>query len=230
MITIAWATTFYYLTQKWLRQKLAWQWWQAQQTQQLHQQAESIREGLLQQAFAFRRYLESKPTAPDATHSDPEQTARWLARLQAFYQSLENLSNELSPPFVADSLPLALQFVIKDWMRSHPNLTLDFNAPPDWPAKSPNRNQLVLSLVTALLTLFNPEEDTAHLQVRLSQESERYTLELILQGADAQSHRAIVAQPETRHLKEIFHSLAAGQLEINQEDASLKCQLSWHDA
>lgn len=228
VITIAWATTSYYLTKKWLRQKKAWQWWQAQQTRQLHQQAESIRDGLLQQAFAFRRDLENEPAAPNAARSDPEQTARWLARLQAFYQSLENLSNELSPPFVADSLPLALQFVVKDWMRSHPNLTLNFNAPPDWPEQSPDQNQLILSVVTALLTLSNPTENTVHLNVCLSQGSDRYALDLSLQGTDTQTYRAIVEKPETRHLKEIFHSLATGQLEINQEDMSLKCQLSWH--
>ena len=99
LITLGWATTLYHWRRKWLRQQQAWKWWHQQQAIQSHHTAESIRDGLLQQTFAFRRYLETigegKTTDSLAT---PDQTTRWLERFQTFYHFLETLSDELSPP------------------------------------------------------------------------------------------------------------------------------------
>lgn len=225
VITIGWAATLYWVTRRWLRQKLAWQWWQAQQTQRLHHQAESIRDRLLQQTFAFRRYLESQPTA-NAPH--PAQTERWVNRFQSFYQSLESLSNELSPPFVADSLPLALQFIVKDWQKTRLQLTLTFDMPPDWESRSPQQNQPILSIVTALLSILVPTENIPQqLHLTLSQNDNRNTLELTLQGNAVPTSQSLLSTPEIQHLKEIFHSLVAGQLEISQDGAAVISQLSW---
>ncbi|NJM99946.1 MAG: hypothetical protein HC800_24910 [Phormidesmis sp. RL_2_1] len=117
LITVGWAATLYRWRQKWQRQQQAWQWWHQHQALQSHHTAESIRDGLLQQTFAFRRYLEAlEKDGP--TSSSPEQTARWLERFQTFYKSLETLSDELSPPFLADSLPLALKFTLNNWIFS----------------------------------------------------------------------------------------------------------------
>ncbi len=242
MITIGWATMLYWLTRKWLRQKLAWQWWQAQQTQHLHHQAESIRDGLLQQTFAFRRYLESaeQNTSKLAGSAQPaaEQAGCWLERFQGFYQSLESLSNELSPPFVADNLPLALQFVLKDWARcqrlsqeeSQPPVALQFEIPSDWPPSSPQKNQIILSTVIRLLSTLMPLGDLPKkLQLTLSRESALCRLTFRLSGSDPQTLQNMSKKPEVQHLKEIFHSLVAGRLEISHEGAALAGQFCWRD-
>ncbi len=242
LITIGWATTVYWLTRKWLRQKLAWQWWHEQQALQLHHQAEVIRDGLLQQTFAFRRYLESaeQHTLKRADSAQPaaEQTSQWMERFQGFYQSLESLSNELSPPFVADSLPLALQFALKDWARCQqlsqgelqPPVALQFDLPADWPTGSPQKNQTVLSTVTGLLNaLIPPDNFFRQLQLTLSRESALCTLTFRLSGSNPQTLQTMPEQPEVQHLKEIFHSLVAGRLEIGYEGTSLAGQLRWRD-
>jgi hypothetical protein len=234
LITIGWATTLWALKQKWMRERQAWQWWQTQQTLQSHHTAESIRDGLLQQTFAFRRYLETN-IAENNIESDlsaqpkAEQTARWLERFQAFYQSLESLSNQLSPPFTADSLPLALQFVVKNWQKSHPTLTLQLSLPPDW-SHSSRQNQAILSIVTGLLTLLIPSNSNAQqLQLALSSEKALQTLTLQIDGISPHDAKNIIASPEVQHLKEIFHSLTAGRLDINDEDGLLMGHLRWHD-
>ncbi|NEO99372.1 MAG: hypothetical protein F6K58_11955 [Symploca sp. SIO2E9] len=211
---------------RWLRQRQAWQWWHQQQVLQLHQQAESIRDGLLQQTFAFRRYLESTVSAqPEA-----KQTARWLEQFQEFYLSLESLSNELSPPFVADSLPLALQFALKDWQRSHLELDLQLNLPTDWSDNSPHKNQIILSMVTELLTLLTPEGNRAErLHLTLTNHSNFYKLTFQLEDVDSLMMLKIVRRSEVTYIKEIFHSLAAGQLEISHKGAVLITQLCWRD-
>ncbi len=236
----------YWLTRKRLRQKLAWQWWHEQQALQLHHQAEVIRDGLLQQTFAFRRYVESaeesaeRNTMRRAESAQPaaEQTSRWMERFQGFYQSLESLSNELSPPFVADSLPLALQFALKDWARcqqlsqgeSQPSVTLQFDIPADWPTSSPQKNQIVLSTITGLLNALTPPGNLPEkLQLTLNRESALSTLTFQLSGNDSQALQDVAKKPEVQHLKEIFHSLGAGRLEISHEGTSLAGQLCWRD-
>ena len=235
LITIGWATTLYALKQRWMRERRAWQWWQQQQTLQSHHSAESIRDGILQQTFAFRRYLESDL----ATEPQTEQTVRWLDRFQTFYQSLEQLSNQLSPPFAADSLPLALQFLLKDWQKAYPHIALQFALPSEWPYSAAH-NQAILSVVTGLLTVVtskssfdrdrsDEDSDRQTLQLSLSSEAARHQLTFQLSDDRPETLKAIAASPEIQHLKEIFHSLAAGRLDITYEGTSLIGHLYWLD-
>lgn len=242
-MTIGWAIALSWTMRRWLRQKMAWQWWQQQQVLQSHHTAESIRDGLLQQTFALRRYLEMAESQPLATFSaEPRaaQTASWLTQFQALYQSLENLSNELSSPFVADSLPLALQFALENWQRSHPSPPLQLTLPSAHPTQASfSQNQAVLSVTLELLKQL-PTQSAKQIQITLNSESQQnnesqqdpksphHTLKLELVGP-AQTIRKAVAQLEIRHLKEIFHSLMTGQLEIDQEGDKLICQMDWRD-
>ncbi len=229
LITIGWLATLYAWRQKWLRQQQAWQWWHQKQAVQSHHTAESIRDGLLQQTFAFRRYLETAGTS-QSDHASPEQTHQWLARFQTFYQSLETLSDELSPPFIADSLPLALQFTLKNWQATQAQGTpqIQLALPQNWPTdqSAPQQNQSILSIVSALLTLLLPEGHTAtQVRLSLSRENRQNTLLLTANYSD----RATQKQPELQHLKEIFRGLTAGELEISQETSSTTCHLSWQN-
>ncbi|MGC1306442.1 MAG: hypothetical protein WA885_04375 [Phormidesmis sp.] len=232
LITIGWAIALYWATRKWLRQRMAWQWWQQQQVLQAHHKAESIRDGLLQQTFAFRRYLEAEAEAI-ATQPKAKQTSHWLEQFQTFYQALESLSNELSSPFVADSLPLALQFALKDWQRSHPQTTLQLNLPANWiepEVSSLDQNQTILSIVIELLTLIVPTDSAGqHLQIALGREGSDHTLRLRLTGDEAQTTYEAAVQLKIQHLKEIFHSLTAGRLEIKEEGRGLTSRFSWRN-
>lgn len=257
LITIGWATTLYWLTRKWLRQKLAWQWWHQQQSIQLHHRAESIRDGLMQQTFAFRRYLEIAETSAADHRSNSEaarllgaqtdtrkaehvaEQGRWLERFQTFYRSLETLSNELSPPFVTDSLPLALKFVLKDWAASQGDsqrasdsqlAVPQLSVPADWHQVSPHKNQVILSIVSKLLaSLASPNTRPQDLQLTLSCKSALHTLAFSLGSSETQATHNLADKPEIQHLKEIFHSLAAGRLEVSQEGALLTGRLYWRD-
>ncbi len=241
LITLGWAATLYQSQRKWLRQRQAWQWWHRQQTLQAHHKAESIRDGLLQQTFAFRRYLESAPAAasPSAVPSAPEQTTRWLERFQTFYQSLESLSDQLSPPFLADSLPLALQFAVKNWQHEQtlssqhrpPFSDVQFSFPPDWPQSPPHQNQIILSIVAGLLPLLIPPGHTARqLTITLSQTNTLNALTLQLHNDPDKTTPNILELAEIQHLKEIFHSLIAGRLEISQTASSEIARLHWRTA
>ena len=233
LITIGWLATLYSWRQRWLRQRQAWQWWHQHQAVQSHQTAESIRDGLLQQTFAFRRYLETAGQGDSGRAIASEQNTRWLDRLQTFYQSLESLSDELSPPFVADSLPLALQFTLKNWQsaqgdlfRDRPDLRLSI--PSDQLQSSPHHNQIILSILTTLLTVLTPAGNShTQLTVNLSHEADLNTLILKISNNTAPPLPKVSEIAELQHLKEIFHSLMTGKLDISQETTSITSRIQW---
>lgn len=231
--TVGWIATAYVLLRKELRQRQAWQWWHTHQVAESHNCAESVRNGLLQQTFAFRRYLEHQLNGQpksDSTSGSPEY---WLNEFQSFHQSLEHLSNQLSPPFMEDSLPLALQFLLKDCQRSRPDLQLQLNMPAEWPHHDVNQNRLILSLVEALVTLYSKyQADPQRLQLKLSSQGKQHALTLYLDSSALSSEQRQVQllsqSPEAQHIKEVFRNLAAGKLQITCEGAGLRGQFVWH--
>ncbi|NEZ68083.1 hypothetical protein D0962_36045 [Leptolyngbyaceae cyanobacterium CCMR0082] len=217
-------TALYLFIQRWLRQRQAWQWWHDQQIARLHKQAESIRDNLLQETFAFRRYLETTLT----TQPDAEQAEKWLERFQLFYADLEKLSNQLSPPFIADSFPLALQLMIQNWQCTQPGLSVKLEVLSDWPEQSFNKNQIILSVITGLIELLIPMENCMQqLSISLEHHHKRYTLTLKYPGYPSMDGKSLINTPEIKHLKEIFHTLAAGRLEIVTDKFGFKGQLQW---
>lgn len=210
-----------WLSQRATRQhRQAWHWWYTQRQQQQHTQAEIVRDGLLQEAFALRRYLEKDNHSQDGAVSCLEQ-------FNQFYQSLENLSNELSPPFVEDSLPLALQFLLKKHSQVETSLDLD----TDWPCDDTENKRTILSIVAELLPLLMPETQTQDLKiplnVRLQHTETMNSLQLTRNMLNQQSKLLLLNSTEVQYLKEIFHSLMSGTLDINQDGIELTCQLSW---
>lgn len=233
MLTIiGWVTTLYTWKQNRQRQQKAWQWWYQQQTLQSHQTAESIRDGLLQQTFGFRRYLEGQSPnsqTPNAKSATSEYTGQWLRRFQSFHHSLETLSDELSPPFVADSLPHAIQFMIKGGQQPNELPPIELSLPTNWyrTQSTPQQNQTVLSILNTLLSLLLPiGRGVTQIEVNLSQQNTVNTLILKIKYSGQSS---IQNQSELEYLKEIFHSLTAGQLKITRETLLTTSCLSWQN-
>ncbi|NEP63283.1 MAG: hypothetical protein F6K31_41330, partial [Symploca sp. SIO2G7] len=194
-----------------------WHWWHSQQQQQQQAQAEIVRDGLLQEAFALRRQLEQSD-CPGG------KSASYLKQVNRFYQSLESLSNQLSPPFVDDSLPLALQFLLKHRGQNDPSIGLDPDT--DWSANIVNGNLTLLSIVTELLPLLASDPEPV-LKVRLWREADVNNLQITSDISNQQPQASPVKSVEMQYLQEIFHSLMSGTLNINQDDIKLTCQLSW---
>ncbi|MEO0867055.1 MAG: hypothetical protein AAFY17_01165, partial [Cyanobacteria bacterium J06642_11] len=212
----------YFSVQRWLRQRQAWKWWHQHQTDRLHEQAESIRDDLLQQTFAFRRFLEA---SLDSQPKD-EQTEEWLQRFQTLYKSLEQLSDQLSPPFVADSLPLALQCLVQAWQQSQPGLSVQLKVPNGWPDQATKNNPIIMSIFTGLVESLFPNDQPYELHITLDHEDKQYTLTFEQTQMAATS---VVNTVEINHLKEIFRSLTAGRLDINVHSEGVRGQLCWSE-
>ena len=231
--TLGWTTTLYFARQRQANQQQAWLWWHKAQAAQLHNQAESIRDDLLQQTFAFRRYLENTLIEKGMDQTNVAQTEQWLDRLQALYQSLEQLSNQLSPPFITDSLPLALQFIVMHWQQTHPDLTVQLENSSSWPDSSLNNNQIILSIISRILELLSSSDDNAEqrLAIALDHQQNSRTLTLTHRNGQPQNEKSLKSLDVKKltHLKEIFHTLTSGKLNVSDQGNLITCQLCWQD-
>ncbi|MBE7384845.1 MAG: hypothetical protein F6J95_025960 [Leptolyngbya sp. SIO1E4] len=121
-------------------------WWHQYQAHKLNQEAELIRNKLLQEMFAIRRRLElSCETQPNAQAFDCETH---LAELKRLYALLESLGNRLESPYLQDSLPLALQHTVQPWQTQLP---LSTDLPPRWELDPIEHTRLLILFVETLL-------------------------------------------------------------------------------
>ena len=141
------------------------QWWHQQQLQARRTEADSIRNGLMQEVFAMRRQLEVavQPAAKDVSAVTASRVH--LAELERIYSALEEISNRLDFPFSQDSLPLALRHRLKPWQRSL-QINMDFSH--DWPDEPTVHTQLLLFLTSSLcqrLNAIDPLPQSCHLKM-----------------------------------------------------------------
>ncbi|MBD1874988.1 hypothetical protein H6F75_15985 [Nodosilinea sp. FACHB-131] len=115
----------------------AWllRWWYRHQAQWLNREADAIRNGLLQDLFAVRRQLELLPGDGG------------LAAVEHLYQSLEDLGNRLSSPYLHDSLPLAIQQALANWPTQVPARA---ELPGQWPVEPVEHTLLLLAALNHL--------------------------------------------------------------------------------
>ncbi|GAB4460457.1 MAG: hypothetical protein OHK0037_07750 [Elainellaceae cyanobacterium] len=135
---LIWLAVFHWQTQQALR------WWFEQQHDWLCREAEQVRNGPLQETFVMRRQLEMNPDSPSKAAF---QQPAWIAQVTQLNGQLVRLSDELSPPYLETSLPLAIQAWAQD--ECLPGLMLCL--PPSWPAEPTARVSLLLSMLTHLL-------------------------------------------------------------------------------
>lgn len=117
-------------------------WWHQYQVQMLSQEADTIRNGLLQDVFAARRRLE----LICQSHGDDSDLGckSCLTELEQIYSSLEKLSDRLVSPYLQSALPLALQHAVDPWQSK---FNLDMTFPQTWFAESAELTQLLIALI-----------------------------------------------------------------------------------
>ncbi|MBF2003244.1 MAG: hypothetical protein IGS38_21290 [Synechococcales cyanobacterium M58_A2018_015] len=88
----------------------AMQWWESRRVLRLNAEVEVLRDQVLQELFTMRRCLELDSL--ETGEAADQQRHVWLAQVETLHQSLERLGFQLSPPYVEDSLPLAIQALL----------------------------------------------------------------------------------------------------------------------
>ncbi|NJL09630.1 MAG: hypothetical protein HC908_03810 [Calothrix sp. SM1_7_51] len=134
------------------------QWWSARQSLKLFLEAEKIRDDMLQESFTIRRSLELLP----ADNREPSElslktTQNCLKAIDSFHQSLSTLSDRLFPPYLQDSLPLAIQTLLLPWITSQPQVYFQIEIPSYWRHEPAERSFIVLRSLEELLRIILPE-------------------------------------------------------------------------
>ena len=127
----------------------ALQWWYRKKIEQLESEASLIREQLLQESFAMRRNLELSLIKSNSSNNYSYQ--KYLQQLESFHQTLKDLSDRLSPPYLNEGLPWALQYLIKKWQEQFTSCQFDFQLPTNWDKQDRDTEYIILNLIEACI-------------------------------------------------------------------------------
>jgi hypothetical protein len=192
-------------------------WWQQHQAEWLNQEADAIRNGLLQDLFAVRRKLELLNGEGESCVADIEQ----------LYYALRNLGDRLSSPFVEDSLPLAIRHLLSDW---EGKLPISADLPDDWSQEPLAQIALLLSILTQMLQTLEAQACFPRCcRIRLAAVADRKHCSLRVEYDSTPPPPLLAAIHSEDWLSrlQIFEIITLGQTSLTPGETSLEWQFSW---
>lgn len=198
-------------------------WWYQQQAQLRIEEADSIRNGVLQDVFALRRRLEL--LCQD--DREPSACEPCLENVQRIYEALEALSDRISSPYVEDSLPLAIRHCLQPWRSLLP---LQVALQATWDPEPAEQVALLLTFLNRVLqAVASGEKPPARCQVSLQMRQENKAL--LLQVGYAQPlPQALIAlshSADMTALLQTFHLLSEGCARLDVEPQAMTWELTW---
>jgi len=226
VVVTAFIVSTLWLLKSYLKTRQALQWWQERQVLQLSQEAKNIRDGLLQESFTIRRSLELLPV--DDLELLVKKNRDCLEKLDNFHHSLSQLSDRLSPAYIEDSLPLAIQSVVEQWQAQYPKLHLHLDLPNHWRHESHHQSMLILRVLEELLQItlsdlladiaihitLSPKENLGELLIHISDD----------RTADNLSYSSL---KQLKYLRQIFQTLMPGKCCYRQHNIAIDWSLIW---
>lgn len=199
----------------------ALRWWHQRQVDRLHEGAELVRDNILQDLFAIRRTLE-------LSHDEHAPTsASDLRQLEALHHKLERLSNTLSPAFIQDSFPLALQHHLKQWQGKHPDIPVSVKLPS---TRQPSDSSSRVALITfeELLDLVAQHlSSEASLEIELTSQQQTMLLTVRVMEPEPQKRQAIANLQTLAHLHRSFQFLTEGNSKQSVRGSWIEWQFRW---
>ncbi len=219
LLSLIWGGSSYWRMQRSLR------WWLTQAAVERADQADQIQNGLMQDLFALRLSLSKSLDLSQPNQTQPNQAA--IETLyNTLYTNLNQLSAALSPPYIRESLPLAIQAMLQQWQAVHPEAKLQLALPATWDLEPIARSQVLLTTLAALLKLSEAAAISA-LSLELSQESGQAKLILRLVYRDSATRSAATHAKELRYLRDCFRCLMPGWCSHQAQPLADLWQLRW---
>lgn len=207
-----------------MRMKQALRWWFERQATLLEQQSQTVHNSLMQDVCAVRRSFEL--AAVESGLAAPVQDE--LIHLERIYRSLEQLTDTLSPTYIRESLPLAIQSKVSQWITHHPSLAIELDLPTAWNYEASYQNYLVIDMLDELFritTLSVPLP--SHLKLALNDRSARITLSMEVTYPESDDLRNILGLADVSYLQHTFNILSDGTCSYWKEDKMLCIQFRW---
>lgn len=227
MIIVVCLLILVWLLASYLRAQEALQWWHRRQTLQLCQEADAIRNGLLQESLSIRRQLELSLVQPLGYQEQTHQTL--ITAIEKFHADLNDLSDHLAPPYLDDSLPLAIRSAMEDWKVHHPQYQLKLELPAEWKHESPEKGRILLMTLAELLQLTLLEYLSSELSITicLTTRAQRSELSLQVSCPDVSRLSAGTRTMEIAQLTRAFCFLMPGQWCHQRKGQTLIWRLCW---
>lgn len=220
----------FWLLASYLGMRRSLRWWYQRQLAQRDCEAEYIREGLLQEMFALRRSLELT-LLDDRAHDDRahmKEVQHWLTQIETIQHSLEAVMHRLAPPYSADSLPLAIQLLLKEWQAAHPTVKLELDLPIEWDEELVEQRRIVLATLSEWLRIAVSQPlPEALIYARLSQQAQLREFMIQLTTLNGFSHSSEASIAELSHLQQSFQTLAAGKCYCHKRGSTLIWSCQW---
>lgn len=193
---------------------------------QLFIEAENIREGLLQDSFSMRRSLEL--SLGDKFEPSAKLHKDWLEKVEHFHHSLEELNDRLSPAYIEDSLPLALQYALNTWKRRHPQLTFQMELPAKWRQEALERSRVILMALDELLriTLSKFLTETS-IYIQLKPQGCKGELRVQITYPDESTLTSSSSSKDLDYLSQAFCFLTSGQCFHQQNNLTVTWCFRW---
>ena len=125
--------------------------WYKRQSTLLDQEVDTIRDNSLQELFALRRSLEL--AALRNCEADTEHYRIWIGQIESLHLFLNDLIDGLVPPFVKDSLPLAIATYLRKIKSGEENFEFSIQHSAEWDPEDH------LHVSKAILVLFQELEE-----------------------------------------------------------------------
>jgi hypothetical protein len=204
----------------------AMQWWQEQQAVQLSSQAADIRDRLLQELVAIRRSLELLSADNIKTVLNHRQSH--LGTLERLHQQFEHLSNSLAPPYLEESLPLAIQHLVEVWRSQYPMIKFELDIPSHWINEPLEYHRVILKTLDEFLRLSITDiTKSGSLQIRLSLHGSDSRLTLQVPCAYPSALNALIASRELKYLSQAFELLTLGSYRYQKTSQRVTWYFDW---
>lgn len=208
------------------RTQRALKWWYYRQSLRFSQEAETARNGLLQESFALQRNLEL--WSVDAESSPKNINQYYLNNIKTLYHSVNELINHLSPPYIDDSLPLAIQYLLSTWKTRTAEVNFVVQLPKDWRQESEVCSRVVLLALDELLQIFLFQYAIPQ-QIAVSLKSEGDLGKLIVEMSyqDTIPENFFGKRQELIYLSRAFRFLVSGKCSYFQNEKTVIWKFSW---
>lgn len=199
------------------------QWWYQRQSLKLRHEAEEIRNELLQESFALRRSLELSLIS-----QDKNLESACLETIEGFHSSLKDLSDRLSPPFIDESLPHAIQSALDAWQSRYPTIKITAELPEDWQPDRYEQRRAILMVIEELLNLRLSEQPAIEsLTVHLQHQRQRGELTLQFSYSSPSSPNVYQGSSSLDHLKRVFRCLTCGNCSYRYTPSTMTWYFHW---
>jgi hypothetical protein len=135
----------------------------------------------------------------------------WIERLEIFHTYLQELCDRLSPPYLEEGLPLAIEYLVKKWQIAQPDWQVQLQLTPQWQQQSSEDNRLILTTINELLKLESRDfVKEAFIFLDLQQNEQDNQLKIMIRLFNSDSVVSSDKSHDLKYLSQSFRVLTSG--------------------